>query len=206
MHSDTLAVARAHDKPHPHRRFRAGPIHGRAQSEHRQSRRRTPDRGEVRHPPKVAAQAVTPCAANRLASDEAKNIYSRGNDQLQKKPTFIAKKRNSVSNWEESSQNNGCTQVDRADCGAQRLCPAHVGRAGAKQGQAGVIVMSRKLTPRQVIARSYPTWDYAMADRMIAWLAECGYEITAKEAVEPHQMLASPASADQDAAELANAC
>lgn len=40
--------------------------------------------------------------------------------------------------------------------------------------------MSRKLTPRQVIARSYPTWDYAMADRMIAWLEDCGYEIVKK--------------------------
>ena len=37
--------------------------------------------------------------------------------------------------------------------------------------------MTRKLTPRQVIARSYPSWDYAMADRLIAWLDECGYEI-----------------------------
>ncbi|NPU13085.1 MULTISPECIES: hypothetical protein [Bradyrhizobium] len=43
--------------------------------------------------------------------------------------------------------------------------------------------MSRKLTPRQVIARSYPTWDYAMADRLIAWLQECGYEIVEKETV-----------------------
>jgi hypothetical protein len=40
--------------------------------------------------------------------------------------------------------------------------------------------MSRKLTPRQVIARSYPTWDYAMADRLIAWLEDCGYEIKQK--------------------------
>jgi hypothetical protein len=40
--------------------------------------------------------------------------------------------------------------------------------------------MSRKLTPRQVIARSYPTWDYAMADRLIAWLQDCGYEIVQK--------------------------
>lgn len=40
--------------------------------------------------------------------------------------------------------------------------------------------MSRKLTPRQAIARSYPTWDYAMADRLIAWLDHCGYEIVEK--------------------------
>ncbi|MGC2777784.1 MAG: hypothetical protein WA418_19330 [Bradyrhizobium sp.] len=45
--------------------------------------------------------------------------------------------------------------------------------------------MPRKLTPRQVIARSYPTWDYAMADRLIAWLEDCGYEIVKKDA--PHQ-------------------
>jgi hypothetical protein len=45
--------------------------------------------------------------------------------------------------------------------------------------------MSRKLTPRQVIARSYPSWDYAMADRLIAWLDECGYEIVEKGV--PHQ-------------------
>ncbi|WP_315705706.1 MULTISPECIES: hypothetical protein [unclassified Bradyrhizobium] len=38
--------------------------------------------------------------------------------------------------------------------------------------------MSRKLTPRQVIA---PTWDYAMADRLIAWLGDCGYEIVEKD-------------------------
>lgn len=40
--------------------------------------------------------------------------------------------------------------------------------------------MSRKLTPRQVIARSYPSWDYAMADRLIAWLDDCGYAIVEK--------------------------
>jgi hypothetical protein len=41
--------------------------------------------------------------------------------------------------------------------------------------------MSRKLTPRQVIARSYPSWDYAMADRLIAWLDDCGYQIVEKD-------------------------
>lgn len=40
--------------------------------------------------------------------------------------------------------------------------------------------MSRNLSPRQVIARSYPTWDYAMADRLIEWLDDCGYQIVAK--------------------------
>lgn len=40
--------------------------------------------------------------------------------------------------------------------------------------------MGRKLTPRQVVARSYPGWDYAMADRLIAWLDDCGYAIVEK--------------------------
>jgi hypothetical protein len=38
----------------------------------------------------------------------------------------------------------------------------------------------RKLTAREAIARSYPTWDYNMADRLIAWLDHCGYEIVEK--------------------------
>jgi hypothetical protein len=39
----------------------------------------------------------------------------------------------------------------------------------------------RKLSAREVIARSYPTWDYDMADRLIAWLNECGYQIVEKQ-------------------------
>ncbi len=39
----------------------------------------------------------------------------------------------------------------------------------------------RKLTPREVIARSYPSWDFDMADRLIAWLEHCGYEILPKQ-------------------------
>ncbi|WP_315763414.1 hypothetical protein [Bradyrhizobium sp. SZCCHNS2005] len=39
----------------------------------------------------------------------------------------------------------------------------------------------RKLSAREVIARSYPSWDYAMADRLIAWLDECGYQIVEKQ-------------------------
>lgn len=38
----------------------------------------------------------------------------------------------------------------------------------------------RRLSPREVIARSYPGWDYHMADRLLAWLDECGYEIVEK--------------------------
>ncbi|CAL78048.1 hypothetical protein BRADO4300 [Bradyrhizobium sp. ORS 278] len=40
--------------------------------------------------------------------------------------------------------------------------------------------MARKFTPREVIARSYPSWDFAMSDRLIAWLDHCGYEIVKK--------------------------
>jgi hypothetical protein len=42
----------------------------------------------------------------------------------------------------------------------------------------------RKLSPREVIARSYPTWDLAMADRLIAWLDHCGYQIVEKPHTE----------------------
>ena len=42
--------------------------------------------------------------------------------------------------------------------------------------------MGRKLDPRQAVARSYPGWDYAMADRLIAWLDDCGYAIVEKDA------------------------
>jgi len=44
--------------------------------------------------------------------------------------------------------------------------------------------MSRKLTPREAIARSFPTWDHGMADRLIAWLDHCGYEIVEKPHAE----------------------
>jgi hypothetical protein len=56
--------------------------------------------------------------------------------------------------------------------------------------------MSRKLTPRQVIARSYPSWDYAMADRLIAWLGDCGYEIVEKDASGKLAPLAPSAEVD----------
>ncbi len=41
-----------------------------------------------------------------------------------------------------------------------------------------------KLSAREAIARSYPTWDRAMADRLIAWLDHCGYAIVEKAGVE----------------------
>ncbi|WP_024507056.1 hypothetical protein [Bradyrhizobium sp. ARR65] len=39
----------------------------------------------------------------------------------------------------------------------------------------------RKLTPREAIARAYPGYDRTMADRLIAWLDACGYEIVEKD-------------------------
>lgn len=63
--------------------------------------------------------------------------------------------------------------------------------------------MSRKLTPRQVIARSYPGWDYAMADRLIAWLDDCGYQITEKSSAHPDVSLVPSVPEHQDDAELA---
>ena len=41
--------------------------------------------------------------------------------------------------------------------------------------------MSHKLTARQAVARAFPTYDYVMADRMISWLEDCGYEIVEKD-------------------------
>ncbi len=38
----------------------------------------------------------------------------------------------------------------------------------------------RKLTPREAVARAYPSWDAGMADRLIAWLDHCGYQIVEK--------------------------
>jgi len=65
--------------------------------------------------------------------------------------------------------------------------------------------MSRKLTARQVIARSYPTWDYAMADRLIAWLQDCGYEIVQKPQVGADDVAALPLP-QHAAPELTHAC
>jgi hypothetical protein len=67
--------------------------------------------------------------------------------------------------------------------------------------------MSRKLSPRQVIARSYPTWDYAMADRLIAWLGDCGYEIVEKGVSHDHSdaSLVPAASDPQEQLKLARA-
>jgi hypothetical protein len=65
--------------------------------------------------------------------------------------------------------------------------------------------MSRKLTPRQVIARSYPSWDYAMADRLIAWLDDCGYEIVEKGVAHRDASLVPAASDSEEQLRLARA-
>jgi hypothetical protein len=65
--------------------------------------------------------------------------------------------------------------------------------------------MTRKFTPRQVIARSYPTWDYGMADRLIAWLEDCGYEIVEKRASHQDISLVPAAADPQEHLKLARA-
>jgi hypothetical protein len=39
----------------------------------------------------------------------------------------------------------------------------------------------RKYSARDVIARSYAPWDRDKADRLIAWLDQCGYTVVEKE-------------------------
>jgi hypothetical protein len=41
----------------------------------------------------------------------------------------------------------------------------------------------RKLTPREAIARAFPNYDHQMADRLISWLDQCGYQIVEKHPV-----------------------
>jgi hypothetical protein len=53
-----------------------------------------------------------------------------------------------------------------------------------------------KLSARDAIARSYPTWDPAMADRLIAWLDYCGYAVVEKD---PDHSEATLAPAEEDA-------
>jgi hypothetical protein len=42
-----------------------------------------------------------------------------------------------------------------------------------------------KHSVREAVARSHAGWDYAQADRVIAWLDHCGYAIVSKEAGQP---------------------
>ena len=37
-----------------------------------------------------------------------------------------------------------------------------------------------KYSVREAVARAYVGWDFAQADRVIAWLDECGYAIVSK--------------------------
>jgi len=57
--------------------------------------------------------------------------------------------------------------------------------------------MPRKLRPRQALARSFPTWDLGMADRIIAWLDHCGYAIVEKSHAEATLV---PSASEGDAA------
>jgi len=57
-----------------------------------------------------------------------------------------------------------------------------------------------RLSPREILARAFPSYDQTMynremADQTIAWLEECGYQIVPKERVTlaPPQ----PAAAEQ---------
>jgi hypothetical protein len=82
------------------------------------------------------------------------------------------------------------------DCGAAIFAWRYSGVCGRKEIRQ--VFMARKLTPGQVVARSYPTWDYAMADHLVAWLQDCGYEIVQADAgtddvvVPPSDLAGSP--------------
>ncbi|MET4426412.1 hypothetical protein [Bradyrhizobium sp. RT3a] len=56
----------------------------------------------------------------------------------------------------------------------------------------------RKLTPKEAVARVFPSHDLAMADRVIAWLDHCGYEI-----VEKHEASVLPPEPTDDEREPA---
>ncbi len=58
----------------------------------------------------------------------------------------------------------------------------------------------RKLTPKEAVARVFPGHDPAMADRVIRWLNECGYEI-----VEKHDVSVVPPEPTDDEREVAPA-
>jgi hypothetical protein len=40
--------------------------------------------------------------------------------------------------------------------------------------------ISMKYSVREAVARSYVGWDFVQADRVIAWLDQCGYVIVSK--------------------------
>ncbi|HLZ03231.1 MAG TPA: hypothetical protein VKR55_13920 [Bradyrhizobium sp.] len=41
----------------------------------------------------------------------------------------------------------------------------------------------RKMTAKEAIARIFPTYDRSMADRVLRWLDQCGYQIVEKDKV-----------------------
>jgi hypothetical protein len=47
-----------------------------------------------------------------------------------------------------------------------------------------------KYSVREAVTRSHAGWDYAQADRVIAWLDQCGYAIVSKEAAQGASVLA----------------
>jgi hypothetical protein len=52
-----------------------------------------------------------------------------------------------------------------------------------------------RMTPREAVARIFPVHDRReMADRLIAWLDHCGYQIVDKDQVS----IVPPAAADED--------
>jgi len=40
-----------------------------------------------------------------------------------------------------------------------------------------------KYSVREAVARAYVGWDFVQADRVIAWLDQCGYVIVSKAAL-----------------------
>jgi hypothetical protein len=45
-----------------------------------------------------------------------------------------------------------------------------------------------KYSVRDALARSHPGWTVANADRVIAWLDQCGYAIVDKDALQASEM------------------
>jgi hypothetical protein len=41
-----------------------------------------------------------------------------------------------------------------------------------------------KYSVREAVARAYVGWDFVQADRVIAWLDQCGYVIVSKDALQ----------------------
>ena len=54
--------------------------------------------------------------------------------------------------------------------------------------------MAKKMTPREAVARIFPVHDRQMADRVMAWLDHCGYQIVDKAQVS----VVPPVPADED--------